>query len=150
MKRLLAFLVPALALFLSAAANAADGNQHRRVDGIDVYYGLMPAAIAGAHPAPHEEKKMHRGAPAGKNSYHLVVALFDTDGRRISDAKVAASVGEPGLAGRRVTLEAMPIADAMSFGNYVELKGRGPFRIAVEIRLPGRERPVEAAFDYRR
>lgn len=148
MKRLLVTLIPALALFFAAVAGAADGGQHKRVGGIDVYYGIMPAAIAGEHPVPHPEKSMHRGVPAGKDSYHLVVALFDADGRRITDAKVRASVGELGMAGRRVALEAMPIADAMSYGNYVTLKGRGPYRIAVEVRLPGREQPVEALFDY--
>lgn len=139
----------AVTLLAASAAGAADSGQHKRVGGIDVYYGVMPAAIAGEHPAPHPEQSMHRGVPAGKDSYHLVVALFDADGRRITDAKVSASVGEPGMAGRRVTLEAMPIADAMSYGNYVTLKGRGPYRIAVEVRLPGRERPLEALFDYR-
>lgn len=150
MKRWLVTLIPALALFVAAAAGAADRNQHKRVGGIDVYYGIMPAAIAGEHPAPHPEKSMHRGAPSGKDRYHLVVALVGADGQRINDAKVEATVGELGMAGRRVTLEAMPVADAMSYGNYVTLKGRGPYRIAIEAHLPGRERPVEALFDYRR
>ncbi|MBI2308530.1 MAG: hypothetical protein HYU78_14670 [Rhodocyclales bacterium] len=142
MKRLLI----CLAIFFATAAGAAETGQHQRVGGIDVYYGIMPAAIAGAH----EEKSMHGGARTGKDRYHLVVALFAADGQRITEAEVRASVGELGMASKRVALEPMPVAGAMSFGNYVALKGRGPFRIAIEILLPGQERPLEALFNYRR
>lgn len=140
-----------LALVLAALGNvmAAETALHQKTGGIDVYYGILPAQVAGKHPITHEEKTMHGGVPAGKADYHLVVALFDKRGVRITDAHVWATVGELGLAGKRKALEPMRINDAISFGNYYALHGAGPYRIAIEVRLPGAARPVEALFDYR-
>ena len=81
---------------VAAAAGTGDSHRvetgnHQRVDGIDVYYGMLPGRIAGKHPATHEERAMHGGVPAGKGQYHLVVALFDASGQRITDAKVSAA-----------------------------------------------------------
>lgn len=155
--KLFAWLVTS-SLMISGAAQAADpGREHRvetgkhqQVQGIDIYYGLLPAQIAGAHPPAHEEQKMHGGAPAGKNEYHLVVALFDAGGKRITDAVVAATVGEFGMSGTRKALEPMRIADATSFGNYFLLRGAGIYRIAIEIKRTGkRPETIEALFDYR-
>lgn len=141
---------------VASAAGAGDGHRvetgtHQRVDGIDVYYGMLPAPVAGRHPATHEERAMHGGVPAGKGQYHLVVALFDASGKRITDAKVSAAVGEFGMAAARKTLEPMRVGEATSFGNYFSLRGSGLYRIAIEIRRPGepKPKPIEALFDYR-
>lgn len=140
-----------LALVLAAPGSAmpAETALHQKTGGVDVYYGILPAQVAGKHPITHEEKTMHGGVPVGKDDHHLVVALFDKHGVRITDAQVWATVGELGLAGKRKKLEPMRIKDAISFGNYYALRGAGPYRIAIEIRLPGAARPVEARFDYR-
>ena len=134
----------------TGAAVAAETGNHLAVDGIDVYYGILPAQVAGKHPITHEEKTMHGGVPAGKDEYHLLVALFDKQGARIGNAQVKATVAELGMAGTHKKLEPMRINDTVSFGNYFALHGDGPYQISIEIQLPKAARPVEAVFDYRR
>lgn len=144
-------LISAVAMADPSRNHRVETGSHQQVDGIDIYYGLLPAQIAGEHPPTHEERKMHGGVPSGKNAYHLVVALYDAAGKRITDAEVAATVGEFGMAGTRKTLEPMRIADTTSFGNYFELRDRGIYRIAIEIHRSGKQgaETVEALFDYR-
>jgi hypothetical protein len=138
-----------LAVGLAAPALAVETGRHQRLGGIDIYYGIVPAQVVGSHPPGHEEKSMHGGPSAKKAGYHLVVTLLDADGQRVTDAEVTATVGELGMAGTRRKLETMRIDDTTSFGNYLELRGAGPYRIAIEVRRPGEARPIEATFDYR-
>ncbi len=139
-----------LMLVTAAFAHAVESGQHATVQGIEIYYGILPAQVAGKHPLPHEERAMHGGASTGKNAYHLVVALFGTAGKRLTEAEVRATVADLGLAGTRKQLEPMRIDEAMSYGGYFILPGDGPYRIALEIRLPGTAKPIEALFEYRR
>lgn len=139
-----------IVLVTAASAHAVESGQHAMVQGIEIYYGLMPAQVAGKHPLPHEERAMHGGVSTGKDAYHLVIALFDTAGKRITEADVRATVADLGLAGTRKQLEPMRIDEATSFGGYFILSGDGPYRIAIEIRLPGTVKPIEALFEYRR
>lgn len=143
-----AFLL-AIALAASGAAVAADIARHRAVGGIDIYYGVVPAQIAGKHPPSHEERTMHGGVPVKKDEYHLLVSLFDASGKRITDAQVWATVGELGMAGTRKKLGPMRIDDTTTFGNYFVLRGSEPYRIAVEVQVPGAGKPIEALFEYR-
>ncbi len=144
--------VALLGLLVVAAQAAAQGSErHKVVAGVDVHYGVVSAQeVARKHPKSHAEGRMHGGAPSGKNDYHVEVAMFDqASGKRITDAEVWATVGDLGLAGKRRKLEPEGIDDGVSFGNYFPMRGAGPFRILVEVRLPGRAKPVEATFDHR-
>lgn len=142
-------LLLAVGLSASGAAVAVETGRHQVVGGIDIYYGILPAQVAGKHPATHEERTMHGGVRVGKDQYHLIVSLYHADGQRITDAQVSATVGELGMAGARKKLEPMRIEDTMSFGNYFVLRGADLYRIAIEVKLPGAVKPVEALFDYR-
>lgn len=133
----------------SGAAIATETERHQRVGDIDIYYGVLPAQVAGKHEPTHEERAMHGGVPRGRDNYHLIVALFNKDGTRISDAQVRATVAELGMAGTHKKLDPMRIDDTTSFGNYFAFHGAGPYRITLEIRMPGTSQPVEAVFDYR-
>jgi hypothetical protein len=140
-------------------AIAAENTGHHRVEtgyyqrvmDLDVYYGVLPAEVAGKHLANHEERTMHGGAPTSRNEYHLVVALFNTNGKRITDANVTATVGEFGMAGTRKTLEPMRIDNTTTFGNYFVLHAGRIYRIAIEVRRLGKQKAetIEALFDYR-
>lgn len=134
---------------VDTGSHRVESGSHQVMGGVDIYYGIMPAQIAAKHPETHEEKSMHGGAPGGKDDYHLVIALYDAEGKRITNAQVWATVGELGLAGTRKKLDPMVIGDTMSFGSYFVLRGAQTYRIAVEVRLPHAEQPVEALFDYR-
>ena len=141
----------ALAMLAATAfAQPIEPGQHASVEGVEIYYGLLPAQVVGKHPPTHEERTMHGGVSARKNAHHLVVALFDQAGERITGAQVQATVAELGMAGTRKRLEAMKIDDTTTYGGYFVLSGDGPYRIAIEARLPGAARPVEALFEYRR
>ena len=138
------------ALLLSgamASVFAAGAGQRMTVSGVDIYYGLVPAQIAARHPLSHEERSMHGGVKSAKDAYHLVVALFDANGKRITSAEVQANVAELGMAGTSRKLETMQIDGAMSYGGYFVLSGEGPYRITVQAQLPGAARPIEAVFD---
>ncbi|NMG76968.1 hypothetical protein GPA25_19635 [Aromatoleum diolicum] len=133
----------------SGVTIAAETGRHQRVGEVDIYYGILPAQVAGKHEPTHEERTMHGGVPGGRDKHHLIVALINKDGSRIVDAQVTATVTELGMAGTSKPLEPMRIDDTTSFGNYFAFPGAGPYRITLEIRMPGARQPVEAVFEYR-
>ena len=145
-----AVLVGAVVVFLSAVATAADAPENYQVvDGVAIYLGLMPAQIIEGHPMSHTEAGMHGGVPAGSQSNHVMVALFDAaTGKRIGDAMVKAAVGEMGMGLQWKTLEPMQIADTITYGNYFVMPENGIYRIQVRIHLLGRPQPVVAIFTH--
>jgi hypothetical protein len=144
-------LIAAIFLLVATAVGAqGDAGQHLLIGEIDVYFGLMPSALASAHPASHPESSMHEGAPDNRHSYHLIVALFDhTTQKRIPDAHVTASVQEIGLGETRKRLEPMRIGDTTSYGAYFDLSGAGPYRVRLEVTRPGRHDATSGQFEYR-
>jgi hypothetical protein len=82
---------------------------------------------------------MHGGAPAGRYTHHLLVALFDSPTRaRITDASVTAIV-EGGVhpSNDRIALEPMTIGGAQAYGGFVALPPRDRYRIEIEVARPG-------------
>ncbi len=132
------------------AVSAATASEHRVVDGVSIYLGIVPAEIVRGHPRGHPESEMHGGPQAGEHVFHLIIALFDeqTD-KRISDARVSASVSEINHPGSQRTLEPMLIAGTIAYGNYFDLPGSGPYRIVVQIRRPGQPGVIEAEFLFK-
>lgn len=137
-----------LILALLAPVHGAAGGHRQIVDGIAIYFGVVPAELVRGHPREHPESEMHGGIAAGES--HLMVALFDEKtGERIVRAKVAATItGSDGKIEK--PLEPMVVAGAATYGNYVYLAGQGPYRIDLEVRLPARARPVRARFEWAR
>ncbi len=143
----LGWLLAGLLLMVSATA-AVDGYR-QVVDGVAVYFGVMPAELVRGHPREHPESEMHGGVPVGEN--HIMVALFeDKTGKRITRAEVTATITGPGNFKAEKKLEPMVIAGAASFGNYFTMPGPGPYRIAVRIRTPGIGHDIEASFTWAR
>lgn len=145
----------AVILAMPAMAALADDNRlHKVVDGVAIYIGVLPVEMVKGHSRTHSEGVMHGGVPAGKNRYHLVVALFDEEasGKRISGAGVKARVSEFGLSGQEKKLDPMVIAGSVTYGNYFAMPNPGPYRIHIEI---GHARKhsvgkIEAEFEYQR
>lgn len=139
--------------FLAATAAAAEVNdkgQHLLVGNVDIYYGVLPAAVISVHPESHPEGAMHGGTPSSKYSYHLLVALFDhTTKQRITTARVSATVEELGLASTRKNLEPMQIGRTTSYGAYFYLRGAGPYRVTLRVTQPGNHPPLTGQFEYR-
>ena len=141
------------ALALAAAAGAARAdvvNESRQVAGMTFYLGIVPAEIVRGHPPGHPERDMHKGAPSGRAKYHVMVAIFDAQtGARIADAEARARVESVGLmSGQEKALEQMPIANAMTYGNFFDMAGKGAFRVKLRVRRPGEGRPVEVRFEH--
>lgn len=136
-------------LIVAVTAFAADTTYHRVVDGVAVYFGIMPAEVVRGHPRWHPEGTMHGGVEVGAS--HLTVAVFqDKNGERIIDAKISAHItGEGGLDLRK-KLEPMLIAGSRSYGNYFSLPGAGPYRIEISIQLPRASRTINAEFTWAR
>ena len=133
----------ALALVLGIAA-ADDSRYHQKVDGISVYLGVIPAQLIRGH-----DKGMHGGAE-GRESYHILVALFDSkSGERITDAKVNATVASVGMRGEKKSLEPMS-EELLSYGNFFRLERPGRYEIRLEIFRKGVKAPVVADFYFER
>lgn len=139
-----------LALVTSVGAGwAAETGMHRLIGNVDIYYGVMPARLAG-EAASVRWAGTHSAASSSAHSYHLNITLIDHDtGKHISHARVVATVGEFGLTGKRKKLESMEINNTVSYGNYFTMRGEGPHHIVVRAVLPGRPEPVEASFSHR-
>lgn len=128
---------------------AAESGYRQVVNGVAVYIGVVPAELVRGHPPEHPEGEMH-GGPRFFES-HLTVALYEAkSGKRIRNAEVQARITNP----RGVTvsrkLEPMLIADQPTFGNYVPISGDGPYRMELEIQVPGAKRPINASFTWGR
>lgn len=136
-------------LLLVASATAAAGGYSQVVDGVALYFGMMPAELVRGHPREHPESEMHGGVPAGEN--HLVIALFnDKTGERITRAEITATITGPDRFKAEKKLESMVVAGAATFGNYFTMPGPGPYRIALRIRTPGIGHDIEATFTWAR
>lgn len=79
-----------------------------------------------------------------------MVALFDAKiMQRIDDAEIKAKVSGSFFGGEEKKLESMNIADTITYGNYFQMSGHGPFRISLQIRRPNAARVVEAQFEHK-
>ena len=150
--RLVAETILAVLLAVTAGTvGASDTGQRQVVQGVEIYFGMLPSEIFHGHPKEHPEGTMHGGVPATANSYHLLVALFDrATGKRIGDAEITAWVSESDKQGAHRKLEPMLMAGVASYGNFFDMPSPGPYRIHVQIRRPGISGVIEAEFDYLR
>jgi hypothetical protein len=136
-------------LGLTVAAGAAERGYRQVVDGVAIYFGILPAELVRGHPPGHPESEMHGGVPVGEN--HLVVALFNAQsGARVTSAEISATITGPDRYKAEKRLEPMVVAGSLSFGNYFSMTGPGPYRIALRIRLPGAHEEIRASFTWAR
>jgi hypothetical protein len=143
-----------LSVVLSIVASSAWGEhiaQHKNANGIDVYYGVVPAQVVQAHIDEHGAQPMHKKSPFSKGAHHLVVTLYDAKtSQRISDAVVNATVTPLGLGAESKNLEIMKVADAVSYGNYFSMPpGDTSYQITLSIKRPADHLPTKIQFEYR-
>lgn len=133
--------------FMAAPVNA--GGYQQVVDGVAIYFGIVPAEVVRGHPREHPEGEMHGGVPAGES--HIMVALFDAkSGERITRAEVKVRVSGGPASSTEKRLEPMLIAGSQTYGNYFAMVGPGPYQIELHLRLPGRTKPIRARFEWSR
>lgn len=125
---------------LAIAASPASGDDLGRsviAGGIAVYLGIMPAEMSRAH-AERYPRHQATEIPAGKNVYHVMLAIFDhATGARVTDADVVATVAPLGLAGARKRLDATTVAGAVTYCNYFAMSAGENYVIRARIRRPG-------------
>jgi len=127
---------------------AKDSGYRQTVDGMVIYFGIVPAELVRGHPPDHPEGIMHGGVPVGDD--HIMVGLFDAKtGERITDAKVTARVQAEKLNVTK-TLEPMFVAGSKTFGNYLYMPGGGPYQIEVRIRRSGSAKETKVVFTWAR
>ena len=142
-------LASVLTLLAVGQAMTAESGGYQVVDGLGVYLGVMPSEMLLDRAEAGPEATMHGGPPGGKHGHHVVVALFDArTGERITDADVQATVAEIGLGGRTKRLEPMPMAEALTYGNYFEMQTKTRYRVILDITTPRLTRPLRATFQY--
>lgn len=136
--------------FVVSTAMAKDTELHQVVDGVAIYFGVLPAEMIRGHPKAHPESDMHGGIPTDLR-YHLTVAIFDdTSSERITNADVTVKVVGHGGTAVRKALEPMVIAGKRSYGNYFIMPGDSPYRIELQIRRPESQAIIRAIFEWGR
>ena len=144
--KLLAWIALAL---VPSVAQAHVGDQTQSAAGLNVNLGIVPAETLRGRPEEDAVRQIHGGLPSGRSMYHVMVAIFDAKtGRRITEAQVRARVEEVGLSSEEKALQPMAVANAVTYGNFFRMAGRGVFRITVQIRLPGSTRTTELQFQH--
>ncbi len=134
---------------LAGAGAAVAADYYKTAGGLQIYLGVLPAAMVQEHSPEHVEGRMHGGVPSAGKQHHVFIAIFDTkDGNRVNEAAVTARVAEIGLAPVEKKLNPMAINKTISYGNYFPMGAPGPYRIEVEILRPGSAGPVKTSFDY--
>ena len=147
--RTLAVFIALGLTFSMAQAAPINPDQPIRLDGMELFFGLIPAEILRGHPSDHEERSMHGGVPRGRGVYHLIISLFDAKTTtRITDAVITGSVIEAGMATQNQTLEAMLFGGNVAYGNYFAMSNQGPYEIVVNVRRPGDRKTATAHFQY--
>lgn len=113
-------------------------------EGVVLYWGLMPAAVVSQK---HALEEMHGVVPKdGGQNHHLVVALFNADGKRIQDAVVRAQLHEVGIVDSTPKyLTPMAIDGQASYGQLFSTAKDGPYQFRVLVKLPSRPTDIEFA-----
>lgn len=133
-----------MGLLLALAASIASAQSRLERDGIQLYWGLVPAAVVSQK---HALEEMHGALPKdGGQNHHLVIALFRRDGTRIADAVVRAQLSEAGIVDAPAKyLTPMAIDGQASYGQVFSTAKGGPYRFRIWVKLPDRSAEIEFA-----
>jgi cytochrome c5 len=132
-----------------AARPALASPNHKTVGGLELDFGITPAAAMLAFPKESVERSMHGGVPGGAGYYHLNLSLADAKTHApVSGANVDVDLEQPGITRTSAKLEPMAVGPA-SYGNYVRLKPRTAYLITVHVHAPDWPRGVDAKFEHR-
>lgn len=136
-------------LFVATTVWSAHGGYHKVVDGVSVYFAIVPAEMVRGHSREHPEGEMHGGVSVGES--HIMVALFDDKtGERIVRTEITARVSGGQAASIEKRLDPMVIAGSLTYGNYFYLGGSGPYQVELRINVPGQNKPISVRFEWAR
>ena len=130
-------------IFISNLVMANDSQRHKTVDGMSIYLGIIPAQLIRGH------EKMHADGNNIKNkahTYHVLIAIFDNNSKkRITDAKLKATVIPLGMKGKIKNLEPMR-GDLLSYGNYFSMPELTLYQIIIEIQR--KDKKVKSVVEF--
>ncbi|MEO8383827.1 MAG: hypothetical protein ABI583_01185 [Betaproteobacteria bacterium] len=91
------------------------------VDGVIVYFGVVPSALARDWLAPHgAERDAHGRNIRSADDHHFLVSIFDAKTERgIDDVEVSATYKYSGVSPVTKVLEPMRIGDTITFGIFL-------------------------------
>ncbi|MEX0915097.1 MAG: c-type cytochrome, partial [Wenzhouxiangellaceae bacterium] len=139
---------PASAVAVETAPAEDTNPNHRVVDGLAIYLGVMAAENMRALPKASPELGMHGGIPTGSGYYHINVSLFEEKSRApVKDAQIQMEFRTPGLGTTRIALEPM-LPGSGSYGTYVRPRPGNRYIIMLRIKRPAETRIVEATFQH--
>lgn len=139
---------PTVASSGTAKRKTVTDPNHRLVDGVKIFLGLMPVANLRALPKDSPERKMLGTIPKGSGYYHVNVSLYDEKSHApINDARVEMQFDWPGLSSPPVEME--PMALAGSYDHYVKPQPGTSYMITLHIKIPGMDETVEAKFEHK-
>lgn len=134
----------------SPTAPVAIGQDYQAVEGVTAYLGVVPFAAIREHQKDYPAS-VYATAPPGSDEYYVTIALFDAKNHeRITDATVQARVLGTAEASSEKTLQAITVANALTYGNYFAMPGAGTYKITVRVSRPTAVKPVEVQFLYKR
>ncbi|MCH7887912.1 MAG: hypothetical protein IIA00_01390 [Proteobacteria bacterium] len=133
-----------------AAVSAGHPERYVTVDGVRVHLGIIPAEKLRLDADHFGEHNLQCPPPRARNSYHVLVALFDaSSGERITDAEVKTRISPLGLVGPRKHLHPVSVADAVTYCNYFDLSPMETYFIEVEIQRRDATDVIRATFEYK-
>ena len=143
----ISLVVASLFILVSGHVIANDASLTKTIDGVDIYMGITHTDLAGQSMVV--KKLSMVGGLRGKK-HHLTVSLFDSEtGKRITDAKVTAQVGELGLSSNRKKLKHEKYGDAISYGRDFYLSKEGPYWIDLKIKRNGVKQATTTRFEWK-
>ena len=122
-----------VAVFMTVSF-AAVADHHVRVDGLDLYLGVVPSTHLSAHPT-----MLPAGHPIDTrpNAHHVLLAVFDSvSGRRIVDAKIKARVTARGLDDPGKPLHPVEFDHQLTYCNFFEMIPGTTYTIDVSLKRP--------------
>ncbi|OYY91829.1 MAG: hypothetical protein B7Y45_02405 [Sphingomonas sp. 28-66-16] len=126
--------------------------QTKAIGGLTFYYGIVKGAIASKDMGAPSNASMQMPQPQSPNSYHIVLAVFETRSKtRIKNASVAVRLG--GSSARTsgwLPMEFMSSAGIQSYGRYAQLPSPGRYPIEFRVTRSSTATPVTAHFVYER
>ncbi len=131
----------------ASAPTSVRGPNEATVDGMDVHFGLVPAARLRAYPTGSAEARMHGGVPSGSGYYHVNVTLLDAAKHTpVANAAIEVEVVQAGAETQSRALDAIGSGATAGYGQYLRLVPKLPSRFTVRIRPAGATRSSEARF----
>lgn len=145
-RKVLALAGLAGVLLAPVTSNAGVIEGAQTADGLTINLGVVPAPpVARAHP------QMHGSAPGRSiHDMHLVAAIFDARGARVTNATVVAHIFEQGGRQWTVPLPPMTVNGALTYGGYTAFPKDTDYRIGIIVQrpVPKRRHPVTVHFTW--